>query len=275
MTFLGLVRTGTTVARACGLITTEADRLLAQTHGEIRAILENDFKSARSALEVARASTSDSARERALKEAAAEFRRAESQDRLYHHHRGFAAAVNAALAAREGDSGAALHWTRRAVDHYDAALRGIYRRAEDAARATGRVPGSTVSKQSGWTPSPGVVIAAGTATGAGATAIGTVVAVTVGAGALALVTAALVSPLAPLLAKQGKGLWLARQAGELGKKVPGAGLIDALNDQALGVHALASELGVSTEGKAVRLEISRVGRTPLVDRAELIVVSEP
>lgn len=275
MIFLGVVNTSVTLAKAFGVITTEADRLAAQTHGDVRAILEKDFKSALSALRVAEVSTSAVARERASADAAREFRLAESQDRLQRHHRGFAAAVCAALSAREGDAGAARHWTKKAIDHYDAALRGIYRRAEDAARATGRIPGSTttepVTEASAETPEVDVTRSAAGAMGG---AVTTGVIVSVGAAALPIVAVgAAIAPLAPAIAKKGKGMWALRQAETLGKKVPGAGLIDALNDQALGVQALASELGVSTNGMAVQLVVQRMRRSPMVTEAKLVVAT--
>lgn len=129
MIFLGVLSTSVSLAKSFGVITTEADRLVIQTHGDVLAILEKDFKSGLSALRVAQVSTSAVARERASADAAREFGLAESQDQLQPHYR---CCGLRRFVPREGDLGASGHWTKKAVDHYDAALRGIYRRAQEA-----------------------------------------------------------------------------------------------------------------------------------------------
>lgn len=95
----------------------------------------------------------------------------------------------------------------------------------------------------------------------------------VGAVALPIVAGALLGPLGSAVAKKGKDVWAVHQAEAFGRKVPRAGLVDALNDQAMGVHALASERGISTEGMAVQSVISRMRRSPMVTEAKLIVAT--
>lgn len=131
---LALASATSQLARSGGIVTTAADRLTVETPADLKPLVRGDFTVGVRSLEVAARSDRAAERKVALVEAAESFERAEDQDRLPRHLRGFAAGLLAACALRHGDRRAGDMWAERAVKHYDATFRHLHERAARSER---------------------------------------------------------------------------------------------------------------------------------------------
>lgn len=131
-TLMQLASLGVEVLRATGLIEDSADRIAIETQEDVRAIMRKDFNAGMNALKLAAHTDREADRDEALVLARRHFLVAESHDGLPRHFQGLAAGLLASLAYRNRDRGAARMWANKAIDHYDAAFRGLDQSASKA-----------------------------------------------------------------------------------------------------------------------------------------------
>ena len=92
---LALASATSQLSRSGGIVTTAADRLTVETPADLKPLVRGDLTVGVHSLEVAARSDRAAERKVALVEAAESFERAEDQDRLPRHLRGFAVGSSA------------------------------------------------------------------------------------------------------------------------------------------------------------------------------------
>jgi hypothetical protein len=133
---IALANASIKLAQAAGLVHDEARELARDTNAKVTALLEQDFNVALSMLEASAHAIDEERQHALLAKAVDKFEDAEATGGLNEHLRGFSAAMCAALSIRlRSDGEEARLWVRRAVEHYDRALRRIYQQAETAVKA--------------------------------------------------------------------------------------------------------------------------------------------